>query len=740
MLETTPAVAFSRRRRKNKHAFLKPFAPFLEEPKPFMYFSEAFRISSEILADENVFDISLVSDLPLFIDPFLIFDSRKPDYQKLHGDIIRYVSFLRDKVVAGRFTESQKRDWFHFPEIPNNWLGYSVGSNSGRGLRDEFARDAADGLRGPLHDFGTESISRGSHIERLFLFSKGAGKDALSDFITNLCHEFLLRFTQNFALKHLSADHRRQFDVRHVRFDYQIERWTSDKFTLPFFGTEYVLLTPTDLLTQSVPWINRPDLFDRFGGMLEAVRDAQLRDSVNTFLNQRLSPPANHPKNKEYRPPKKDVRSAYAKALKMFPDLANWYVSIKESLGADAVTTSKKRVLRAQDLYRGRVLEFLASTLKPSGFFEIDVKDTAKLLSIFAEAIETNGSTLFFGADGLVEELSTKDVELICTLAWRADGNRKRRLPEFRFVHDAASTSKLESAFLKERSERKSTDMLVVTTDCGKKSRVELLIAVDSSSVKKVVSITGGTGKASNMKRVFISYTKADENWARWIGSVLMSAGYTVTVQYKSFLPGTNFVEQMDEAIKNSVRTIAVLSPNYLKSDFAAAEWQAAFRDDPLGQKRKLVPVRISKVTVSGLLGSVVYADLFDLTEESATAVLLGAIGAENRPTRLHGNIVFPGKKTGTDEFQDFLEHMPSQFGRGSVVTDAPRRLKLATAIGTLSTNQVNLLVYALNPPENEIPPVSAPAKDRAAALLAWTSRANIELSDIEELIQSLQT
>src|SRR4051794_31949773 len=115
-----------------------------------MYFSDVFKVSNDVLAAENVFDISLVSDLPLFIDPFLIFDGEKAEYQRLHTQIIRYVSFLRDKIVEGNVSASDESEWLYFPEIPNNWLGYSVGSNAGRGLRDAFARAAALGLKGPL--------------------------------------------------------------------------------------------------------------------------------------------------------------------------------------------------------------------------------------------------------------------------------------------------------------------------------------------------------------------------------------------------------------------------------------------------------------------------------------------------------------------------------------------------------------------------------------------------------------
>ncbi|TWT63606.1 hypothetical protein Pan54_43600 [Rubinisphaera italica] len=56
-----------------------------------MYFSEVFEIPEKTLSKENVFDISLVSDLPLFIDPFLIFNSKKTVHKQLHRHIVAYL-------------------------------------------------------------------------------------------------------------------------------------------------------------------------------------------------------------------------------------------------------------------------------------------------------------------------------------------------------------------------------------------------------------------------------------------------------------------------------------------------------------------------------------------------------------------------------------------------------------------------------------------------------------------------
>jgi len=51
-----------------------------------LYFSDVFGVTEKTLDQYGAF-ISLITDLPLFIDPFLLFYSDKPEYQKLHNDI-----------------------------------------------------------------------------------------------------------------------------------------------------------------------------------------------------------------------------------------------------------------------------------------------------------------------------------------------------------------------------------------------------------------------------------------------------------------------------------------------------------------------------------------------------------------------------------------------------------------------------------------------------------------------------
>ena len=49
-----------------------------------LLFSDYFNISSDVVESYGALDICVNSDLPLFIDPFLLFASEKDEYQKLH--------------------------------------------------------------------------------------------------------------------------------------------------------------------------------------------------------------------------------------------------------------------------------------------------------------------------------------------------------------------------------------------------------------------------------------------------------------------------------------------------------------------------------------------------------------------------------------------------------------------------------------------------------------------------------
>jgi tetratricopeptide (TPR) repeat protein len=141
----------------------------------------------------------------------------------------------------------------------------------------------------------------------------------------------------------------------------------------------------------------------------------------------------------------------------------------------------------------------------------------------------------------------------------------------------------------------------------------------------------------------FISYTAADRAWAEWIAWQLEAAGFTTLLQAWDFRPGTDFVHQMQQAVQQANRTIAVISTAYFGSSFGEAEWRVAFGRDPTGESGVLVPVRVEDCEPPGLLSTRVYIDLVGLDEAEAQQRLLASLREAERPGRPTTAPVFPG-------------------------------------------------------------------------------------------------
>ena len=99
----------------------------------------------------------------------------------------------------------------------------------------------------------------------------------------------------------------------------------------------------------------------------------------------------------------------------------------------------------------------------------------------------------------------------------------------------------------------------------------------------------------------FVSYNKADREWADWIARVLEEFGYTAFIQDRAIRPGANFVLEMDRATSEADRVIAVLSPDYLPARYPQDEWTAGFASG------KLLQVRGRECELKGLLGPIAY-------------------------------------------------------------------------------------------------------------------------------------
>jgi hypothetical protein len=123
-------------------------------------------------------------------------------------------------------------------------------------------------------------------------------------------------------------------------------------------------------------------------------------------------------------------------------------------------------------------------------------------------------------------------------------------------------------------------------------AEIARLISEDRNTEREIFEY----GTAPNWD-FFLSYSKEDEAFARWIKELLNEAGFSVFAQFADMPPGSNFVREMQRGLSESSRLVALLSPGYVKSDHCQAEWATAYNDDPGGKDRKLIPLLIRPTT-----------------------------------------------------------------------------------------------------------------------------------------------
>ena len=378
-----------------------------------LYFTDHFQVKEKTLERYGAFNISLVSDLPLFIDPFLLFNSKKNTYRQLHDDIIKYLVFLKDKSTSQTIDNGALKAWYVFKEVEQNWLGFSVIGNKGRALGPDFGRALYANLYKIFHDFGQEKqkkITRGSHLEKLCLIKDGVGKDNISDFATNLIKEFLLDYTQTFTEKNIDESFREKFRVPRTRFNYQTETWEEATFNLPKFKNDFVILTPKELLTKDETWINKKDLFEDFEKIPNSIPDEQLRFQINNYFISCI--PKSTKKKKE--PTKKEKATAAFATIQQFPQLIDYYIKFKEEGGDLAESISNEKVIFSQKIYINNVQKFVTG-LQKTDFYssaQNSFEEAKKKIDILKEYIENNdGYKLFYYNNERIK--GEKDLQLL---------------------------------------------------------------------------------------------------------------------------------------------------------------------------------------------------------------------------------------------------------------------------------------------------------------------------------------
>lgn len=267
-----------------------------------------------------------------------------------------------------------------------------------------------------LADFGTEKVTKGTHLEKLCLVSKGVGRDMISDFTTNLIKGFLCEYTQAFAKAHIDSARLDTFAVDHAAFNYETRSWISKRYTLPRHGKDFVLLCPKDILAKDDTWINKEDLWQVFPEIPEAIPNQQLRAQINDYFISKLP----RESDQKMGPTIRERHEAMRETLLKFPELYDYYIRQKEDTGDQARTLRDEQVLEVQTIFILQARELVEKLENLTEFYAAKpstLDDARQRANFLKDVIENKGGWRAFYHDGKPIK-KEEDLQIFYRLTW----------------------------------------------------------------------------------------------------------------------------------------------------------------------------------------------------------------------------------------------------------------------------------------------------------------------------------
>lgn len=105
-------------------------------------------------------------------------------------------------------------------------------------------------------------------------------------------------------------------------------------------------------------------------------------------------------------------------------------------------------------------------------------------------------------------------------------------------------------------------------------------------------------------QHLFISHSKVDGDFAELLKLRLEREGYEAWIDVDRIGPGVDWRAEIDDAIKQSLVVIAVMSPEARQSEYVTYEWAFAW-----GSGKKLIPIMLRQTTMHPRLASLQFLD-----------------------------------------------------------------------------------------------------------------------------------
>lgn len=126
----------------------------------------------------------------------------------------------------------------------------------------------------------------------------------------------------------------------------------------------------------------------------------------------------------------------------------------------------------------------------------------------------------------------------------------------------------------------------------------------------------------------FVSYCHADLAWVRDVlVARLEAARCRVCIDYRDFRPGASSVLEMERAVMQSRKTLVVLTPEYLDSEWTSFESVLAQTLDPAARQRRMLTLLLEPIELPLRLRALVYLSFTDPSRADASfTTLISAI------------------------------------------------------------------------------------------------------------------
>ncbi len=112
---------------------------------------------------------------------------------------------------------------------------------------------------------------------------------------------------------------------------------------------------------------------------------------------------------------------------------------------------------------------------------------------------------------------------------------------------------------------------------------------------------------------VFISYSHLDTPWVRdWLLPRLEQAGLRVCIDFRDFSIGKSSLVNMENAVEQSRKTLLIMTPSWIQSEWTNFESLLIQTEDPSGVRQRTLPLLLEKCQLPRRLGILTHADFTD--------------------------------------------------------------------------------------------------------------------------------